>query len=79
MKTDTVNGSVIQIIYDMQQANIDMINNKVKTAKFKLSQHKLQGESSNLSVYQVARLMDTINKGFDNTANSQSTIFFSLN
>ena len=63
----------------MQQTNLDMINNRVKTAKFKLSQHKLQGESSNLSVHQVARLMDTVKKGIDNPGNDQSTIFFSLN
>ena len=79
MKVDAVNGFVIQTINDMQQTNIDMINNKVKTAKFKLSQHKLQGESSSLSVYQVAILMDTVNKGFDNADANQSTIFFSLN
>ena len=63
----------------MQQTNLDMINNRVKTAKFKLSQHKLQGENSNLSVYQVARLMDTVKKGVDNPEANQSTIFFSLN
>lgn len=79
MKTDAVNGFVIQIFYDMQQTNIDMINNKVKTAKFKLSQHKIQGESSNLSIQQVARLIDTVNKGLDNPEANQSTIFFSLN
>lgn len=63
----------------MQQTNLDMINNRVKTAKFKLSQHKLQGENSNLSVYQVARLMDTVKKGIDTPEANQSTIFFSLN
>jgi len=55
-----------------------MINNAVKTAKFKLSQHKIQGEKSNLSIFQVARLMDTIKFGEGREDNSQM-VSFSLN
>jgi len=53
--------------------------NRVKTAKFKLSQHRIQGERSSLSILQVARLMDVVKNGGDmNSAPSQS-VFFSWN
>jgi hypothetical protein len=56
-----------------------MINNKVKSAKFKLSQHRSQGSKSQLNIFQVAKLMDTIKRGEDSTENSSANIFFSLN
>ena len=63
----------------MQLTNLDMINNAVKSAKFKLSQHKLQGQDSNLSIYQVARLMDTIKNGEQVEGHNSNSIYFSLN
>ncbi|MDX2361176.1 MAG: hypothetical protein QNK23_10235 [Crocinitomicaceae bacterium] len=65
-------------LQNMQLTNLNMINNAVKTAKFKLSQHKVQGENSGLSIFQVARLMDTVKNGEGSDDNSQS-ISFSLN
>lgn len=63
----------------MQQTNFDMINNRIKTAKFKLNQHRDLGSKSNLSIHQVARLMDTLRKGEDLTESNQPSYFFSLN
>ena len=37
-----------------------MINNSVKIAQYKLSQHRLQGEKSKLNIFEVAQLMDSI-------------------
>lgn len=55
-----------------------MINNRIKQAKFKLSQHKVQGVQSTLSIFEVANLMDTLRKGED--AHPQgSSLFFSMN
>ena len=56
-----------------------MINNRIKTAKFKLSQHKLQGEKSELSVFEVARLMDTVKWGEEMNKDRSENILFSLN
>ncbi len=56
-----------------------MINNAVKTAKYKLAQHKVQGENSNLSIFQVARLMDTIKRGEATESDDSRSLFFSLN
>ena len=64
---------------NMQITNLDMINNAVKTAKFKLSQHKVQGEQSSLTVFQVARLMDTIKRGEEAENTQNNSIYFSLN
>lgn len=70
---------VIQIIYVMQLTNFNMIDNKIKSAKFKLSEHKVQGEKSSLSVYQVARLMDMINNESVGSEENNSNILYSLN
>lgn len=70
---------VIQIIYVMQLVNFNMISSKIKSAKFKLSQHKVQGEKSDLSVYQVARLMDMIKSEPNDSEGGVSNIFFSYN
>ncbi len=37
-----------------------MINNTVKIAEYKLNQHRLDGTSTNLSIFEVARLMDAL-------------------
>jgi hypothetical protein len=37
-----------------------MINNTVKLAQYKLSQHRLQGTKSKLNIFEVAQLMDSI-------------------
>jgi hypothetical protein len=63
----------------MQLTNLNMINNRIKTAKFKLSQHKLQGEKSELSVFEVARLMDTVKWGEEMNKDRSENILFSLN
>ena len=56
-----------------------MINNSIKTAKFKLSQHKIQGENTELSIFQVAKLMDRVRAGESKEENPSDSIFFSLN
>ena len=56
-----------------------MMNNQVKTAKYKLSQHKVEGENSSLTIFQVAKLMDTIKRGEDSEDFPQASIYFSLN
>lgn len=56
-----------------------MINNTIKRAKFKLSQHKIQGVNSPLSVFEVAKLMDTLKIGESMADDNTSNIFFSLN
>ena len=37
-----------------------MINNTVKIAQYKLNQHNLQGINSQLSIFEVAQLMDAL-------------------
>jgi len=56
-----------------------MINNTVKRAKFKLSQHKVMGENSSLSIFQVAKLMDMVKNGEQQPQSESKTLFFSLN
>jgi len=63
----------------MQITTIDMINNRIKQAKFQLSQHRTQGEKSRLSIFEVAKLMDTVKKGEDLNHSNGNSIFFSLN
>lgn len=65
--------------YKMQTTTIDMINNRIKQAKYRLSQHKVQGVNSNLSIFEVARLMDTVKRGDNATENKASSVFFSMN
>ena len=40
-----------------------MINNSIKLAYYKLNRHKELGMQSNLNVFEVAELMDTIKRG----------------
>lgn len=56
-----------------------MISSTVKTAQFKLSQHRVQGTKSKLNIYEVAHLMDAIKKAekMQNTSNN-SSIFYSV-
>ena len=61
--------------YRMQFINPD----RVKTAKFKLSQHRLQGQRSDLSIFQVAQLMDALKQGDDSESQSNTSVFFSMN
>ncbi|GAB5418825.1 MAG: hypothetical protein Crog4KO_01940 [Crocinitomicaceae bacterium] len=63
----------------MQTTTIDMINNRIKQAKYKLSQHKTQGTNSRLSVFEVAKLMDTVKRGEQVNNNDANNLFFSLN
>lgn len=56
-----------------------MINNRIKQAKFQLSQHRTQGVNSRLSIFEVAKLMDTVKKGEDLNNSKGQSIFFSLN
>jgi len=63
----------------MQLTNFNMINNTIKSAKFKLSQHKVQGETSTLSIFQVAKLMDMIKIGEEQSQKETTNILFSLN
>lgn len=52
-----------------------MINNTVKIAEYKLSQHRLEGTSSNLSIFEVAKLMDAL-KLADQIKNMQTNSIF---
>ena len=61
--------------YRMQFINPD----RVKTAKFKLSQHRVQGQRSDLSIFQVAQLMDALKQGDDSESQSNTSVFFSMN
>jgi len=57
----------------MQPILNDMIENKIKSAQYKLSQHKAQGAKSTLSIFQVASLMDLVRMGMSNeNANSSN-------
>lgn len=47
----------------MQPILNNMIENKIKSAQYKLSQHKAQGVKSTLSIFQVASLMDLVKMG----------------
>ena len=59
---------------------MQLINtNRVKSAKFKLSQHRVQGERSSLSILQVARLMDVVKNGGEMNQEANASVFFSWN
>ena len=59
---------------------MQLINtNRVKSAKFKLSQHRVQGERSSLSILQVAHLMDVVKNGGESNEVSGQSVFFSWN
>ncbi|MEN9997549.1 MAG: hypothetical protein RI922_539 [Bacteroidota bacterium] len=52
-----------------------MINNTVKLAQYKLSQHRVQGTKSKLNIFEVAQLMDSI-KMAEQIKNVQSNSIF---
>lgn len=54
-----------------------MINNIIKRAEYKLSQHRSMGTRSNLSILEVAQLMDTIKKGQAMKEAPSRSVFFS--
>jgi len=55
-----------------------MENQLINAAKVKLQQHKSQGETSNLSIFEVARLMDVVTFGVTDTTEVNTPIFFSF-
>lgn len=56
-----------------------MLSNRVKTARVKLQEHRALGSKSNLTVYEAARLMDTIRRAEREPEKANGGIFFSLN
>lgn len=69
----------VRKLNDMQLINMNIIENSIKTAKYKLSLHKQQGANSNLSIFQVAQLMDRVKEGESLESRADSSIGFSLN
>lgn len=55
-----------------------MINNTLKTAKFKLSMHRQKGTKSELSVFQVAELLDSIKRAEQQKELQTNSIFHSI-
>jgi hypothetical protein len=55
-----------------------MINNTVKLAQYKLSQHRLQGTKSKLNIFEVAQLMDTIKTAEQIKNSTNNSIFYSI-
>ena len=55
-----------------------MINNSVKIAKYKLSQHRLQGEKSKLNIFEVAQLMDSIKISQQIKNSATSSVFYAV-
>jgi hypothetical protein len=48
------------------------------TAKSKLSQHRSMGTHSNLSIFEVAQLMDIVKFGSESEKNQMPSLFFSV-
>ena len=55
-----------------------MINNSVKIAQYKLSQHRLQGEKSKLNIFEVAQLMDSIKISQQIKNSATGSVFYSV-
>ena len=55
-----------------------MINNTVKAAQYKLSQHRLQGTKSKLNIFEVAHLMDSIRQSEQIQNTKNVSIFHSV-
>ena len=53
-----------------------MINNAVSLAKTKLERHKAMGKNSNLSIVEVAQLMDLVTFGPNIPQVKNSMLFF---
>jgi hypothetical protein len=62
----------------MNVSPIEMINNSIKIAEYKLNLHKIQGVESTLDVFQVAQLMDTIKYGDSVKRPQNSSIFYNI-
>lgn len=74
-----VNALVINILSNMQLTGVDIMSKTVVTAKYKLSQHKVEGQNSNLTIFQVAKLMDAIKRCEESDSTQERSIYFSLN
>jgi hypothetical protein len=55
-----------------------MINNTVKLAQYKLSQHRVQGTKSKLNIFEVAQLMDSIKMAEQIKDAPSNSIFHSI-
>lgn len=55
-----------------------MVNNAVKTAEYKLSQHRLQGTKSKLNIFEVAHLMDALRQSNQQKNKETTPIFYSV-
>lgn len=55
-----------------------MVNNSVKLAQYKLSQHRIQGTKSKLNIFEVAQLMDSIKAAEQMKSGGSSSIFYSV-
>jgi len=55
-----------------------MINNTVKLAQYKLSQHRVQGTKSKLNIFEVAQLMDSIKMAEQMKNMPSNSIFHSI-
>lgn len=53
-----------------------MINNSISLAQYKLKLHKERGTNTELSIMEVAELMDLIHFGQEIKKSKPSTIFF---
>ena len=63
----------------MQLTTTNIMNNRIQNAKSKLAQHRNMGAKSSLSIFEVANLMDTINK-IENLGKDESrSLFFAWN
>jgi hypothetical protein len=62
----------------MNVTQIGMINNSMKLAQYKLSEHKVQGVKSTLDIFQVARLMDAIKYGDSVKRPQSSSVFYNI-
>ena len=61
------------------KANIQVLNkSSFGVAKQKLSQHRSMGAKSNLSIFQVAHLMDAVKSNSDSEKNQLPSLFFSV-
>jgi hypothetical protein len=56
----------------------NMINNTVKLAQYKLSQHRVQGTKSKLNIFEVAQLMDSIKMAEQMKNIPSNSIFHSI-
>ena len=56
-----------------------MINNSIKLAYYKLSKHKQLGVQSNMNIFEVADLMDTIIKANSIKSQTSTPIFYNIN